>query len=476
MFFVLALSWPGHAQMNDPPGVATRAAQMLRVTVGKSVILDLPVPISRVSLANPEVADTLILSPKQVSLIGKSSGVTNLTLWDKKDTITQVYDVTVSPDVARLQEYLRRNFPDEQHVQVDATHDRLTIAGTVGSAAVLSRVLAVAEAYAPRKVINLLHVTGVHQVMLDVRVAEMDRRLLRRMGVNFSAVTGSGKAFGVSIPNHLASVLPPGDQSAVISPGPFGAVAPPFMFGLGQAVNALFRFQTGSTNWTGFVDALKEENLIKVLAEPTLVALSGQEAHFLAGGEFPIPIPQAFGVTTIQFKKFGIQLNFAPVVLSQTQIHLTVTPEVSELDFANGVALQGIVVPAITTRRASTVVELEDGQSFAIAGLLRDNVRETITKVPFLGDVPILGTLFRSSSFLKNETELVIIVTPHLVTPLDQAEMPLPTSRYLEPDDIDFYFMGKLNGKKDHPRMPVQPVPPPPYEEKLDGPTGHMMP
>lgn len=214
-------------------------------------------------------------------------------------------------------------------------------------------------------------------------------------------------------------------------------------------MNALFRFQSGSANWTGFIDALKEDNLVKVLAEPTLIALSGQDAQFLAGGEFPIPVPQAFGVTTIQFQKFGIQLNFRPVVLSARQIAVTVTPEVSELDFANGLSIQGFVVPAITTRRASTMVELEDGQSFAIAGLLRESVRETVSKYPVLGDIPILGTLFRSAQYQKNETELVIIVTPHFVRPMTETQITLPTDGYLDPDDVDFYLKGRLPRRKE---------------------------
>ena len=282
--------------------------------------------------------------------------------------------------------------------------------------------------------------------MLEVRVAEMDRTMLRRIGVNLSYVNGSGSQFGASVLKRLASPLPAGDASSVLSP--LGAV-PPFGFGLGQAVNALFRFQSGSANWTGFIDALKEDNLVKVLAEPTLIALSGQDAQFLAGGEFPIPVPQAFGVTTIQFQKFGIQLNFRPVVLSARQIAVTVTPEVSELDFANGLSIQGFVVPAITTRRASTMVELEDGQSFAIAGLLRESVRETVSKYPVLGDIPILGTLFRSAQYQKNETELVIIVTPHFVRPMTETQITLPTDGYLDPDDVDFYLKGRLPRRKE---------------------------
>ncbi|CBK41836.1 putative Pilus assembly protein CpaC [Nitrospira defluvii] len=466
--FALFLVTVAQAHEVASPDIQTRVPRSLSLITGKSLVLDSPIPFSRASIANPDIADTLVLSPKQLYVIGKAAGTTNLTLWDAEGSVYALYDLAVSPDLTRLKEHLHQLFPDENDLQVMAAHDRLTLTGTVSSATHVSEAVDVAETYARQKVINLLRVGGLHQVMLEVRVAEMERTLLRRLGVNLAAASG-GQSFGVSSLKNLATVLPPTDPSAALVAGPVG-------LGVSQAVNALLRFQTGSTSWTGFIDALKEENLVKVLAEPTLVALSGQEAHFLAGGEFPIPVPQAFGVTTIQFKKFGIQLNFNPVVLSPTRISVTVAPEVSDLDFANGLSLQGFVVPAITTRRASTVVELEDGQSFAVAGLLRDTVRETVSKFPVLGDIPILGALFRSSSFQKNETELVIIVTPHLVTPVTEAELPLPTGQYLEPDDVDFYLMGRLQSRKDKVRTPLPPATQLPFEDRLAGPVGHMMP
>ena len=424
----------------------TRPVERLTVTLGKSIVVETPAVLARVSVADPRVADALVLSPRQLYVMGKTAGVTNLTLWNTTGEIVATYDVIVSPNISRLQEHLHALFPDEKALRVVTTQEHVALSGTMTSSAALTQVVAVAEAYAPGKVLNLLQVGGSHQVMLEVRVAEMDRTMLRRIGVNLSYVNGSGSQFGASVLKRLASPLPAGDASSVLSP--LGAV-PPFGFGLGQAVNALFRFQSGSANWTGFIDALKEDNLVKVLAEPTLIALSGQDAQFLAGGEFPIPVPQAFGVTTIQFQKFGIQLNFRPVVLSARQIAVTVTPEVSELDFANGLSIQGFVVPAITTRRASTMVELEDGQSFAIAGLLRESVRETVSKYPVLGDIPILGTLFRSAQYQKNETELVIIVTPHFVRPMTETQITLPTDGYLDPDDVDFYLKGRLPRRKE---------------------------
>jgi pilus assembly protein CpaC len=217
------------------------------------------------------------------------------------------------------------------------------------------------------------------------------------------------------------------------------------------SVNAIFRFLSEETSWTVFVDALKEEGLLKVLAEPTLITLSGKTASFLAGGEFPIPVPQSTGgggtTITIEYKPFGVGLNFTPTVLSNKKINMLVTPEVSELDFSNALTTSGFVVPAITTRRVSTVIELADGQSFAIAGLLKDDVREIVSKFPLLGSLPVLGALFRSTSFTKNETELIVIVTPHLVKPLDMAKQTMPTDQYVEPDDFEFYLLGNLEGR-----------------------------
>jgi pilus assembly protein CpaC len=398
-----------------------RDIQRLEVTSGKSKVLDLPVAIKRASLANPDVADTVVLSPTQLYITGKTTGVTNLTLWNESGKMMGMYDVVIAPDLSRLKENLHKALPDEKGVLVTSSHDHITLSGTASSTNNLTRALSIAEAYAPKKVINSLQVGGVQQVMLEVRVAEMNRELIRRLGINFAMV--APESFGISLLGQLTSLS---GSTQVAS----------------QAVSGIFGFNTGSASWTGFVDALKEENLLKVLAKPTLVALNGQEAAFLAGGEFPIPVPQAFGLVTIQFKKFGVGLVFTPNILDSKHISLNVAPEVSELDFQNALRTQGFTVPAISTRRATTTIELADGQSFAIGGLMRDNVKESVKKFPYLGELPIIGALFRSSSFQKNETELVIIVTPHLVKPLDLTAQTLPTDYYVEPNDFEFYWLG----------------------------------
>jgi pilus assembly protein CpaC len=429
-----------HAQEMVSGSSLPRDVQKLELTAGKSMVLDLPVAIKRASLANPEVADTVVLSPTQIYLTGKAMGVTNLTLWNESGKMMGMYDVIIAPDLTRLKENLHKAMPDEKNILVMSSHDSITLSGTATSATNLSRAMSIAEAYVPKKekVINSMQVGGVQQVMLEVRVAEMNREMIRRLGINATAMTPQG--FGMTALNQLTTMLG-GNSFAGVTGGLLSNT-----LNLSQqattAVNGAFQFQTGNITWSGFVDALHQENIIKVLAKPTLMALNGQEAAFLAGGEFPIPVPQAFGLVTIQFKKFGVGLVFTPNIMDKKHISLTVAPEVSELDFQNALKTQGFIVPAITTRRATTTIELADGQSFAIGGLMRDNVKESINKYPGLGDIPILGALFRSTSWQKNETELLIIVTAHLVKPLDMNAQSLPTDYYVEPNDFEFYLMG----------------------------------
>ena len=450
--------------------VHTNAPQIIEVGIGSSIIIDSPVPFTRTSVANPEVADTIVLSPKQIYLTGKAVGVTTLTLWGKDKRVSSIFDVHIAPDVNRLKNQLHQIFPNETKVRVSPAHDGITLSGTVSSTGTLAKIVAMAEPYAPKKIVNLMQVGGVQQVMLEVHVAEMQRALIRRLGVNFTRQAGNGDFFLGHL-NDLSTVEEDGNaiprliRSAV--------------------VNSVLGFGVGSEFWTIFLDLLKQHNLSKVLAEPTLVAISGQEAQFLAGGEFPIPIPQAFGVTTIRFKQFGVRLLFNPTVLNDKKISLKIEPEVSELDFANGISSQGFTIPAFATRRVATVLELDDGQSFAIAGLLQENIRETVAKYPILGDIPVLGTLFRSTQFQKNETELVVIVTPRLVKPLDLANQTLPTDSYLEPNDFELMLLGYMEGvpsrrKESLPSTSLQQssTPGPVVWESgnLDGTFGHLAP
>jgi pilus assembly protein CpaC len=428
----------------------TTSAQKLSLTVGKSIILQSPKPVRRLSLVSPEIADAVVLTTQQVYLIGRIPGMTNVTVWGQDNKVMAIFDLEVSPDISRLKEAIHKILPEEKDIRISAAHDHIALSGTVSSTANLSQLLALVGPYAPLdekkapKIINLLEVAGVHQVMLEVRVSEISRSLLRRLGFNFNYVSSSGRNLGLSLLNKLTSTggLPSVETPATGIPSA-GVVA-------SDSVNAIFRFLSHDTTWTVFIDALKEEGLLKVLAEPTLITLSGKAANFLAGGEFPIPVPQSAaggGTTiTIEYKPFGVGLNFTPTVLSNKKINMLVAPEVSELDFSNALTTGGFVVPALTTRRVSTVIELADGQSFAIAGLLKDDVREIVSKFPLLGSIPVLGALFRSTSFRKNETELIVIVTPHLVKPLDMAKQTMPTDQYVEPNDFEFYLLGSLEG------------------------------
>jgi pilus assembly protein CpaC len=435
----------------------TQEAKKLELVIGKSIILRSSEPIKRVSIGAPEIADFVLLSPREIHITGKAAGITNLSLWKNKKLFA-IYDLEVAYDISRLKQKLHDVLPGEKDLRVVATQDSLTLSGTISGAENLSQALALAEAYAPEgKVRNLVQVAGVQQVMLEVRVAEMSRSLIKRLGVNFNYVRGG--EFGMSVLGGLTQVVRPQDADLVA--GPVGLFVSP-------AVQALFRFNSGSATWTGFVDALKEDGLVKILAEPTLIALSGKKANFLAGGEFPVPVPQGLGTVAIEYKSFGVGLTFTPTVLSENRINVEVMPEVSELDYSSAIQFQGFLVPGLTMRKASTRVELADGQSFAIAGLLKENIRSDVTKFPLLGDIPVLGALFRSEAFLKQETELVIIVTPHLVKPLNLAEQTLPTDYYIEPGDAEFYLLGLTEGspKKQSPST----------RGELDGEFGYAMP
>jgi pilus assembly protein CpaC len=434
-------------------------AERLHLVSGQSMLLKSAEPVKRVSVANPEVADFTLVSPQEIYVLGKAPGVTTLMLWQDRKLLT-VYDLEVAYDTSRLKEKLHQVLPEEKDIHVLATQDSVTLSGRVANTSNLSQTLALAKAYAPKgQVNNLLEVGGVHQVMLEVRVAEMQRSTIKRLGFNFTYLR-NGTEFGVTSLGSLTTLVKPNDAN-IDSGGPFGLFVTP-------AVNALFRFNSGKNTWTGFIDALKEDGLAKVLAEPTLIAQSGQSASFLAGGQYPVPVPQGLGTVAIEYKDYGVKLLFTPTVLSKDKISVKVAPEVSELDFSTAVRIEGFVVPGLSIRKAETVIELADGQSFAIAGLLRENVRDDVAKYPLLGDIPILGALFRSRAFQKNETELVIIATPHLAKPIDAAKQSLPTDYYIEPDDTELYLLGLMEGRS---KGGI-----PPAQGKFDGEFGHAMP
>ena len=487
---------------------AQQIPQVMRLKVGQSRVFRPPFDLTRISVANPEVVDIALISEPTrkkgkeqilVYIMGLGTGVTNLSLWGRGRFITAT--VKVEPDLSLLKEKLAQVLPKEK-IAVESAGDSLVLMGEVSGPVAQQTAVALAQAFlreqslssqpaalppavqggvlpgspgagqvaapapAPAavgsggqkafketKVINLLHVGGVQQVMVEVRLAEINRNVAERMGVNFFGAN-RGSDFVVSQIGGLSSIA-----SFVRD----FITSPQVQMMPAAAITAFAGFKTGSALWTFFFDVLKQQGLGRVLAEPNLVTTSCQEASFLAGGEFPIPVPQATGggtTITIEYKKFGVGLIFTPTVLDGGKIALKVKPEVSELDWTAGVAFiqGGYQVPGLKVRTTSTHIEIKDGQTFAIAGLLSDNHRNVVNKFPVLGDVPILGTLFRSSSFQKNETELVVLVTPHLVKPMTATAARLPTDRYVEPTDFEFYLLGALEGKGKKPRPSAPPA------------------
>jgi len=426
-FAAVVNSWGAEIQVLPLGTILEKSdPQKLTLIAGKSIILKSARPITRISEPDPNIALTLLLSPNEIYVTPKGVGATNLILWLENNTV--IYDLEVAFDVSRLKQRLHEVLPLETELRVIPTNDNITLAGRVSCTASLDQALSVVQSYVPadcsNKIRNLVEVAGVHQVMLEVRVAEISKSDTKRLGFNFQYFIGSD--FGITMLGALSNATydPRDGLSTVFS----------------SNVNALFRFGNNPT-WTALIDALKEDGVVKVLAEPTLITMSGQNASFLAGGEFPIPVPGGSNVsTTIEFKPYGVGLNFLPTVLSPDRINIRVTPDVSELDYSNSVKFGGYVVPGISVRRASTTVELGDGQSFAIAGLLRENTSDNISKFPLLGDLPILGMLFRSSAFQKKQTELVIVVTPRLVKPSNQKKQLLPTDNFIEPSFMDMAF------------------------------------
>jgi pilus assembly protein CpaC len=425
----------------------TSPISQLSIELDKTTVVRPGFQVRRVSVGNPEIADVIVTSPSEISVVAKASGETNVVLWDQTGKPRTLLGVDVGRPKNRLETLLAKHLPGEA-IHVDSSKGSIVLSGTVSSTQAMQSALALAGTMvsddptapeqadaeggaAPRdRVVNLLRVAGQHQVMIDVAVAEMSRSLSRRISTNFTATIGdaANNVQFFSFLNNLTSL----DESGNLL--------------LSDRVNlAGSVLNTGDGSANLFMELLEGEGLSKILAQPTVVARSGETANFLVGGEIPIPVAQggAYGSVTVIFKPFGISVQFTPTVLSGDQIHLQIAPEVSEPDFTMGSVIAGFLVPAFRTRRAATGVDLRDGESFAIAGLLSDDVVESVEKYPVLGDVPVLGALFRSSQFQREETELVLVVTPHLVEPL--ASRPaLPTDHFTPPSAAEFYLLGRL--------------------------------
>jgi len=417
------------------------AVRELELEVGQNRLLMLSEAIARVAVADPAVADLKVITPNQVLLTSKGAGTTDLTLWNK-DNVPLVIALQVKRNVEALRRQLKELFPKE-NVTASAAGDLVVLVGEVNDLRTPERVAQVARLHG-KQVANLITVGGDHQVQLSVRFAEVSRSGLKQIGVNLFGGSSNGQQVGgmVGPKNFLGTFL---DKQDFHVPGTGLPGQPPAFptAPFGQSFQLFF----GSATPFPFnvtLSLLEENGLAKVLAEPSLATLSGQEAKFLAGGEIPIPLATSLGALNVQWKKFGIQLGFTPTVLDQGTINLKVAAEVSDIDPANGIQANGIFIPGITSRQAETTVRLGDGQSFAIAGLMSEKVRSTIDKVPGLGSIPILGALFRSSQYQSQETELLVVITVRLVKPVAPHEVqPLPNDfEGQNPDGMAFFLMG----------------------------------
>ena len=439
------LPMPAQAQIASLGVDNASHAGQLDVPLNKSQVLTVDRPFAKALVGNAEIADVLPMTNRSVYVLGKKMGTTSLTLYDSRNMMIAVVDVAVGPDVVTLKRQLSELLPG-QPVGARISNDSVVLTGTVSSAAAVDRAVQIAKTYAGDKVVNMMSVGAAQQVMLEVRFSEMSRGAAKQFGINTAFLSDSGKVVG-GIGNAAQS-------SALLS----DANGRPIVdlskildsFGIGAA-----KYSVGSLNLTSALDALERKGVVTTLAEPTLVALSGETASFLAGGEFPIPVAQSNSggstggtggnAITIEFKPFGVSLGFTPTVLEDGIINLVVEPEVSSIDPSASVTVNGLTIPGLQTRRASTTLELRDGQSFALAGLLRKDFQDTVRQFPILGSIPIIGALFRSSGFQKSESELVIIVTPRLVKPMRAEDVRLPTDRVAPPHELDLFLMGRTD-------------------------------
>ena len=472
----LLAAQPALAQVRVATGVG---AGELDVPVNKSQVLRSDRPYSKALVGNADIADIVPISDTSVYVLGKKTGTTSLTLYDRANRLIAVVDVVVGPDVTTLKRQLAEMLPGDE-ISATMSNDSVVLEGMVRNAVDSDQAVQIAETFAPNKVVNLLSLGSAQQVMLDVRFAEVKRSALSQIGLGFqnggsklSGVSGSGASLTPSGGTTTTTTIDPatGATTTTTKPNIAGQLA---LAAIADSFGIVSRtFRAFGANFNVTLDALETKGVVTTLAEPTLIALSGETASFLAGGEFPIPVVQSGGnggagngtAITVQFKPFGVSLAFTPTVLADGVINLVVEPEVSSIDPSASVTINNLVIPGLQTRRAKTVLEIRDGESFAMAGLLRRDFQDTVRQVPFLGSLPIIGALFRSTGFQHQESELVIIVTPHLVRPVPEGALKLPTDRVGPPNEADLL----LNGRTDtgvppsaRPFVTPAPVPLPP--------------
>jgi pilus assembly protein CpaC len=450
-----AAAAPAAAQKVVTIGGAKRTA-MIGVNIGKTEDVRTDTSFVDLQVGDPEVADVNPLTDRSLSILGRKSGTTRVTAYGENKKLIGVFDVEVSHDTSMLASTIAKRFPYAK-LKVASVNGRIMLSGTSPDASTLDKAVTIARQFGP-DVINSVQVLQPQQVMLEVRFVEANREAGRELGVQWNSFSQSGRFLG-NVGNRLdSSQLPwtpagnntfknPGVQSggknddniirsAVTAAGVLTGTAP-FGFLVGRLI-------AGGLSTDVLINALEQKGMARSLAEPNLVALSGDTASFLAGGEFPIPVPGSLGTVGIEYKRYGVGLAFTPTVLGDGLINVKIEPEVSQLDTSNPVQVAGISVPPLIVRRASTTVELRDGQSFVIGGLLQSQGQTAQQQLPWLGDIPVLGALFSSRSYQKNETDLAIIVTPRLVRPARPGDsIRTPLDNTLPPNDTDFFLMGK---------------------------------
>ncbi|HTX51000.1 MAG TPA: type II and III secretion system protein family protein [Caulobacteraceae bacterium] len=457
----LALAAPVQAQ---DASAGSGSTYELVVAVGKSQVLELPAPYTDVMVADPKVADVLPLTSHSVYIVGQALGSTAITLYGPNKHLLAAVDVVVSPDIEGFKARLHDILPDEKDVAVRAANESLVLSGTVSSPAALQQIMTLAESYNPGKIVNMMSVEGVQQVMLSVRFVEMERTTAKELGVNIGSTqinpANSNPQFAFNTTDTLANQF----GTTV------GQLAANYRWGPNSDISVV-------------VDALEDKGLVKTLAEPDLTTMSGETASFLAGGEFPIPVSQTAsapaagvaGAITIQFQQFGIALAFTPTILQDGLINLVVSPEVSSIDSSLSINTQGISIPGLKVRRAHATVELRDGESFTMAGLLSNDYQSNVNGLPFAGSLPILGALFRSQAFQTDQTELVIVVTPHLVTPR-RGYVATPTDHFVPPSDFELFLLGQMVGEAQNVRPEDRVLlEADPTKGGIDGPHGHVL-
>jgi pilus assembly protein CpaC len=417
------------AQSQQPQGSAP-----LRVMVGKSLLINTTERLKRVSVTDPAIAYPQVITPTQILVHGKTPGEVSLLIWDELER-SRSFDLRVDVDVSACADEERRVFPDEQIV-VTPSRAAIVLSGHVSTEDVSKRAGELASAYSP-KVVNVLTFgpVGSQEVLLQVKFAEVDRTALTQLGINFIS-TGAANTIGTITTGQYGAfgpqTLTPGTSS-----GGTGTTTPATT--INNVLN-LFLFRP-DINFGAVIEALENKSLLQILAEPNLIAVNGKEASFLAGGQFPFPIVQpgaGFTAVTISFKDFGVHLQFTPVIMPNGNIHLKVAPEVSTLDFSNALTISGFTVPALSTRKAETEFELQDGQSFVIAGLIDNRVTDIWNKIPGIGDIPILGNLFRSKSLQKSNSELMVLCTVRRISPtMEPPPLPKNPKPFIEDGKFD---------------------------------------